>query len=360
MKTARRVSIVCAVIFIGISLLSTSGPTAAFAASKEMIAAAIKEGEVSWLDAIVVPSSAKAIAEAFKKEYGLPDTFNVKHERLASGPIATRVAEEVKANRVTIDLFAAPVPTLYFDLKEYGALLRYDCPEYKNFSRATKVGLFNEPGYWQSAIAQVFAPVTNPKIYPKKIASWNDLLSPDLAGGKITLPAIANGGGPLYCYVGWRKVLSKGYFQDMYKQKVAFDRGSSVDATQQLTQGQILVAITSAFRIVQTGEQTGVELTAHYPKEGVSLLGHPYGILAKAPHPNAAKLLVDFLFSEKGNRLFIEQEGVIAVRDGMKVPEKIRKYSPPLEEIVAIPMDWKSLDSKTLNQFLEEFKEIFK
>jgi hypothetical protein len=58
--------------------------------------------------------------------------------------------------------------------------------------------------------------------------------------------------------------------------------------------------------------------------------------------------------------LFIEQEGVIAVRDGMKVPEKIRKYSPPLEEIVAIPMDWKSLDSKTLNQFLEEFKEIFK
>jgi len=50
---------------------------------------------------------------------------------------------------------------------------------------------------------------------------------------------------------------------------------------------------------------------------------------------------------------------VIAVRDGMKVSERIRKYSPPLEEINAIPMDWKSLDSRTANQFQEEFKEIF-
>jgi ABC-type Fe3+ transport system substrate-binding protein len=82
--------------------------------------------------------------------------------------------------------------------------------------------------------------------------------------------------------------------------------------------------------------------------------------MAKAPHPNAAKLLVDFIFSEKGNKLFIDLEGVIAVRDGMKVSERIRKYSPPLEEINAIPMDWKSLDSGTANQFQEEFKEIFK
>jgi len=42
------------------------------------------------------------------------------------------------------------------------------------------------------------------------------------------------------------------------------------------------------------------------------------------------------------------------------VPEKIRKYSPPISEINAIPMDWKNLDSQTLKQFQDEFKEIFK
>jgi iron(III) transport system substrate-binding protein len=350
----------CVVIFLSLSLISAVGPTPALTATKEMITAAIKEGELSWLDAMFVPESAKVFAEAFKKEYGLPDTFKVSHERLGTGPLATRVAEEVKANRITIDVFGASVPTLYADLKEYGALLRYESPEYAYYTRARKVGLSNELGYYQPAAAQVFVPITNPKIYPKKIASWYDLLAPELKGGKISLPAVATGGSPLYSYIGWRKMLPKSYFMDLYNQKVLFDRGSSVDATQQLAQGQVVVAITSAFRIVQTAAQTGVNLTAHFPKEGALLLAQTYGILAKAPHPNAARLFVDFLFGEKGNRLFIELEGVIAVRDGMKVPEKIKMYSPPLDEINAIPMDWKSLDSRTANQFQEEFKEIFK
>ncbi len=331
-----------------------------FAASKEMIAAAIKEGELSWLDAIVVPASAKVIAEAFKKEYGLPETFKVKHERLGTGPLSTRVGEEVKANRITIDIFAAAVPTLYADLKEYGALLRYDSPEYAHYTRARKVGLFYEPGYWQSAVAYAFAPITNPKLYPKKIASWQDLLDPALKDGKISYPAVAGGGSPLYSYIGWRKILPVSYFAEVAKQKVIYDRGSSVDATQQLTQGQIFVAITNPFRIMQTAAQTGVDLAAHFPKEGVALLGQPYGILAKAPHPNAAKLFIDFLFSEKGMKLYIDLEGTIAIRDGMKVPEKIRKYSPPLDEVTAIPMDWKTIDSATADKFLEEFKGIFK
>jgi iron(III) transport system substrate-binding protein len=359
MKKAKRVSVLGGVIFVGISLLSTLGPTAAFAASKEMIAAAIKEGELNWLDAIIVPESAKAIESAFKKEYGLPDTFKIRHERLATGPISTRVTEEVKANRVTIDIFAAAVPAFFSDLKDANALLRYDSPEYKNYSQARKVGLPNEPGFWQSAVAFTQIPLTNPKLYPKRITSWYDLLDPSLKGGKLSLPTVAAGGGPLYSYVGWRKVLPKSFFMDVYKQQVTYDRGSSVDATKQLLQGNTLVAVTAAFRIVQAADQSGVELVAHFPKEGVLLLGQPYGILAKAPHPNAAKLFIDFLYSEQGMKLYVDLEGVITLRDGMKVPDKIRKYSPPISEINAIPMDWKNLDSQTLKQFQDEFKEIF-
>jgi iron(III) transport system substrate-binding protein len=360
MDILRKASAVFLVILLFAVTIGSLNPSPVLAASKEMIAAAVKEGELSWLDAIVVPSSAKVIAEAFKKEYGLPDSFKVNHERLGTGPLSTRVAEEVKANRITIDIFAAAVPTLYADLKEYGALLRYDSPEYTNYTRARKVGLFFDPGYYQSAVAYVFAPITNPKLYPKKIGSWYDLLAQDLKGEKISFPPVSTGGSPLYTYIGWRKILPKSYFADLYKQKVVYDRGSSVDATQQLTQGQVFVALTNPFRIMQTAAQTGIDLAAHFPKEGVALLGQPYGILAKAPHPNAAKLFIDFLFGEKGMKLYIDLEGVIAIRDGMKVPEKIKKYSPPLEELNVIPMDWKSIDSRAATQYQEEFKEIFK
>ncbi len=360
MSATKSVSFLCGVLLIWVFLVSSSGPTAAFAASKEMIASAIKEGEVTWLDAMCVPASAKVFGEAFKKEYGLPDTFKVNHQTLGTGPLSTRVAEEVKANRVTIDVFGASVPTFFADLKSANALLHFDSPEYKQFSQARKIGLPNEPGYWQAAIAQIFAPITNPKRYSKPITSWYDLLDPGLKGGKISFPAVASGGGPLYCYVGWRKVLPKSFFVDVSKQQVVFDRGSAVDATQRLAQGETFVAITSAFRIMQTAAQSGVDLVAHFPKEGLLVMGQPYGILAKAPHPNAAKLFIDFIFSEKGNRLFVDLEGVITVRDGMKAPEKIRKYSPPISEINAIPLDWRSLDSQSLNQYQEEFKEIFR
>jgi iron(III) transport system substrate-binding protein len=359
MRSIRQLFAVGLVILLSAQVLAWV-PSTAFAASKEMIAAAIKEGELSWLDAIVVPASVKLIGDAFKKEYGLPDNFKINHERLGTGPLATRVSEEVKANRVTIDIFAAAVPTLYADLKDYGALLRYDSPEYAYYTKARKVGLFYEPGYWQSAVAYAFAPITNPKLYPKKITSWQDLLDPALKDGKISYPAVPGGGSPLYSYIGWRKILPVSYFAEVAKQKVIYDRGSSVDATQQLTQGQVLLALTNPFRIMQTAEQTGVDLAAHFPKEGVTLLGQPYGILAKAPHPNAAKLFIDFLFSEKGMKLYIDLEGPIAIRDGMKVPEKIRKYSPPIDEITVIPMDWKTIDSATADKFLEEFKGIFK
>jgi len=360
MERSRILFVLCVAVFLLAAVLSPNGASTGLAASKEMIAAAIKEGEVSWLDAIVVPPTAKALEEAFKKEYGLPATFKVKHERLGTGPLSTRVAEEVKANRVTIDIFAAAVPTLYSDLKDYGALLRYESPEFAHYSQARKVGLPYEPGYWQSAVAYVFAPITNPKLYPKKIASWQDFLDPALKGGKILYPNIMGGGSPLYSYAGWRKILPKSYFEQIAKQQVAFDRGSSVDATQQLTQGQVLVALTNPFRIMQTAEQTGLDLAAHFPKEGVLLLGQPYGILAKAPHPNAAKLFIDFLYSEKGMKMYVDLEGIIAIRDGMKVPDKIKKYSPPLGDLTAIPMDWKTLDTNTLNKYQEEFKEIFR
>ena len=169
MMMAKKVLAYCGVVFLLVSISITLQPALSSAASKEIIAAAIKEGELTWLDGMCLPESAKVLIEAFKKEYGLPDTFKVKHERLGTGPLSTRVAEEVKANRFTIDVFAAAVPTLYADLKEHGALLRYDSPEYAHFTRSRTVGLSNEPGYWQSAFAYAFAPLTNPKIYPRRL-----------------------------------------------------------------------------------------------------------------------------------------------------------------------------------------------
>lgn len=348
--------------FLIVALLCVWIPSAlAFTAEQEkMIAAAKKEGALNWIESIVIPPSAKVIGEAFKKHYGLPASFKINHQRKGTGPTTTTVAQEVQSGKVTIDVFAAAAPAFFADLKKAGALMGYASPEYANYTMARKAGLPYNTGYWQAAGAYCFAPITNPKVFKRKISSWYDLLAPDLKGNKIMWPNVRKGGSPLYTYYGMRQVLPKSFFEKLAKQEIVFDRGSSIDATQRLTQGEVVVTITNPFRIVQTAANSGVALEAHFPnKEGIVLLGQPYGILAKAPHPNAAKLFIDFMYSEKGMKVYIDMEKVIAVRDNMNVPDDIKKFSPPISELNVIPIDWTKLTEADLKKYQQEFGEIF-
>lgn len=342
------------------SILLSFSIAAAKNTDSKIVTAAIKEGSLNWLDSIVVPSSAKVLANEFKKYYNLPESFNINHERIRSGALCTRVAEEIKAGKVLADIFGVPGGAFFEDLIKAKALLKYDSPESKFFKHSQEIGLSNFPGYWQSAVASAFAPITYPNSCRKNITSWYDLLDPQFKNQKISFPVISAGGGPLLAYIGWRQVLPKSFFEELVKQKPTFDRGSSLDATQRLLQKESLVAITSAFRVMQASQKSGVEMKAHFPKEGVMVAGIAYAILAEAPHPNAAKLFYDFLLSEKGNKLYIDLEGTIAIRDGSVVSDKVKKYSPPLEEINAISFDLSKLDNKMEKKYKDEFKEIFK
>lgn len=324
----------------------------------DKVQAAIKEGSLNWIDAVVDAGSAQKMIAAFKHHYNLPDSFQVQEQQLGTGPLASRVQEEVKAGKITIDLFAVADPALLYDLKNANVLLSYDSPEYQYYSKARAAGLTYEPGYWQSAIAYCFAPITNPKYYSKPINSWLDLLSPDLQGQKIEWPDPTSSQSALYTYIALKSVLPPTYFADLAKQQPTMGT-SSQQQTANIAQGQNLVTITNPFRIVQTSAQTGIALSAWFPKEGVPVLGHPYAILAQSPHPNAAKLFIDWLYSEEGMKMYIDLIAPIAIRDGLTVPDSIKPYSPPLDQIKAIPIAWKSLDTATLGKYRAEAAQIF-
>ena len=323
-----------------------------------LIQAARQERALDWLDAVVVPASAIKFEEAFKRRCGLPD-LKINHQRLSTGEVTTRVQEEVKAGRVTVDIFAVAAPRLFYALKEVGALYQYDSREHKYYESAKKAGLTFEPGYWLSPVAYTFSPVTNPKFYARDIASWYDILDPKLKG-KIYMPNAGGTEAPLYHFIGLRQVLPRSYFEQIAALSPVMGGGSSVEATQKLASGEQWVSITNAFRLIQVVVQTGVIMKAFYPKEGTPMLGHAYAILSKAPHANAAKLFLDFLFSEEGQTLYTALEGTIAARDGLKVPDYVRRYSPPLATIKSIPIDWKHLDDNALNSAREEWRQIFK
>src|SRR5690606_3768313 len=68
-----------------------AAPPASQDALRKTIAAAVKEGEISYWDAVIQPSTNNALAEAFRKHYGLSSDFKVSYSLSSTGALVTRV-----------------------------------------------------------------------------------------------------------------------------------------------------------------------------------------------------------------------------------------------------------------------------
>jgi ABC-type Fe3+ transport system substrate-binding protein len=80
-------------------------------------------------------------------------------------------------------------------------------------------------------------------------------------------------------------------------------------------------------------------------------------ILKKAPHPNAAKLWVDFMLSDEGQTLVVRGEALISGRAGFNSP--LPDYAPPIESLKLIPVDWRGLSTDELKKIRAEWTGLF-
>jgi ABC-type Fe3+ transport system substrate-binding protein len=79
------------------------------------------------------------------------------------------------------------------------------------------------------------------------------------------------------------------------------------------------------------------------------------GISAHAPHPNAAKLFLDFFHSEVAQITLLE-EGYAVGRLGLKSKHPV--FPRPIYDIKAIPVDWRKITTKDRNNAREEFRRL--
>jgi ABC-type Fe3+ transport system substrate-binding protein len=136
--------------------------------------------------------------------------------------------------------------------------------------------------------------------------------------------------------------------------------------TQEITQKLItceygIAAFNLHGRVYQTHrEDPKSQLVSANPREGIVILGSELAILKGAPHPNAAKLFVDFLLSEEGARVFTAGEGALVFREGFKYPPEVAPYLPPLDQVKAVPMDWAKITKQDRDRAFENFRKAFR
>ena len=286
---------------------------------EKIVEQAKAEGELSWYTSLP-EAAAQAVLQQFNQLYPSIKTSLV---RGSTFDIVKRVDGEVKTGKTQCDALHVLDVAAFVDLKRRGELYRYVSAEDKSFAQAYK-----DPGYWTAmrAVTLSIGYDTSRLKPPQVPKSWQDLLKPEWRG-KIGLKDASTAGTAYTLYYFLRDLYGYSYWQKLAAQKPRLYRAAS-DMLTGLKAGEIEVAagLTDAgtYRAV-TQDKQPVALVA--PAEGLPMMLGPIAIAADAPHPNCAKLFVDFVLSKEG------QTSLRALSNSYSV----RTDVPPPDSQVALP-----------------------
>jgi iron(III) transport system substrate-binding protein len=306
--------------------------------TQKLIDGAKKEGALVWYMSASI-EDAQAILLAFSKKYPFLKT---DFFRAGSARLFNRIMNEARAGKVLFDLVAVRGLETH-QLVKAGLLQPYVSPE----SAAYPAGFKDSKGYWVDYFDSYNVIGYNTQLVAREQApkSWEDLLDPKWKG-KIALDE------ENFSWYGamtqkWGKEKTQRYMRALAKQDIQLRNGQTLIA-QLMAAGEFSVAMVLAHRIEKMKEQ-GAPVAWVTTLDPVTVSLHPIGIAAKAPHPNAAKLFVDFILSKDGQQLLLSIERTPA-RPGIDTKMEARKL-----KLFPMPPEL----GERYEQFQKEFREIF-
>jgi iron(III) transport system substrate-binding protein len=326
-----------------------------------LIEAARKEGKFVWATNAINVDTCKALEKTFKELYGLPNLdVNLTYE--SSSVIQRRIDTEVRADKVSQDVVMQATPIWFHSLLRRGGLMQYTSPEDKAYIYSAQLKMM-VPGYWVAERLQIQTIAWNPKAVPGvKITGWTDLFDPRLKG-KIVVGDAGRAETMALAYMAHRTVLPKKFFEDLNKMGVTLIFRTE-RARQSVVAGEFALSTYMTARHVFTASKEGVQLDICYPKEGIAALPLASVILAKAPHPNAAKLFIDFFRSVKAIHITSEHNPYTYTRPVPPLPdaklnEFVTRIAPPADKIKIIPQDFSKITGEDVKKWQEEFVDVF-
>jgi iron(III) transport system substrate-binding protein len=290
MKVASR----CVLAIAAIGLLAPF----ARAADPTLVAAAKKEGEVTWYTTLIVNQMARPAADAFQRKYGI----KVNYVRNETSDIIRRILNESQAGQIQADVLdgtsGAPV------LKRANALQKW----LPAVAAQLPKEYMDPEGYWIATSLYVQAIAYNTEQVKKEEAphSLEDLLDPKWKG-KIALSdsPSAPGVGGFIGFVLGSMGENRGidYLKNLARQNVSILQVSTRQVLDQVIAGEYAIAAHALNHHVAFSANRGAPIAwvQTKPETMASLL--VLGLL-RGPHPNAGKLLIDFLMSDEGQAIF--------------------------------------------------------
>jgi ABC-type Fe3+ transport system substrate-binding protein len=267
-----------------------------------LIEAAKKEKEVVWYTTQIVNQFVRPLAAAFEKKYGI----KVSYARANTVETAVKILNESRAGKPQVDVFdgtTTPEP-----LKKEGYVLQWLPDAAKTYPAEYK----DREGYWVATNLYVLTPAFNTTLIPKgtEPRTLQALLDPKWRGHMAWGSSASNSAGA--GFIG--TVLSEmgedkgmAYLRELSKQKIAGIGSAAREVLDQVIAGEYSLAlqIFNHHAVISAKKGAPVEWIPMEPATGVL---SAVSVHKSAPHPNAGKLLVDFLVSREGQELFRSAE----------------------------------------------------
>ncbi len=325
-----------------------SAAPAAVNITPELIAAAKKEGRVHWYTAMDLTMS-EAYARAFEAKF---PGIAVKVERSGAERVFSRIAQEYASKIHNVDMVNTTDSAHALAWRDNGWLEPMVTDDVaQHWPAAHK----SPEGYWAthriifSVIGYNTALVKTADI-PK---SYADLLDPKWTG-KLVKAHPAYSGGTLTATHAMVRALGWDYFEKIAKLKV-LQVQSAVDPPKKIALGERAAMIDGADYLLLAAKDKGAPVEAVYAEEGAPIINSPNVLFKAAPNPNAARLLLAWMFSAEGQKTLVDISGLY-------VPHKqvaAKAGRRPLASIKIMPEDPEAM-LKEADAIKEKYAAIFK
>ncbi|MGH6725198.1 MAG: ABC transporter substrate-binding protein [Pseudolabrys sp.] len=322
---------------------------------RALIEGAKKEGAVTVLNPQFSDWTGQHLGEGFVKRYGLGPNFKFNNLRKGTGATVAQTRQEIQAGKHTVDILIVSAPGFFDEAAKRGAFEKLDSGYWKNHEAGVKAaGQYSNYPYVVVPFAYTFQPVWNsscPGMEHFSVSSYADVLKPELKGKTIasdltksftydnTALALEEHGMKLDDL--WTKLKATDpliEFRTEAKMQMVVSCQRPLDMWN-LT-GRVYQDVLKKpdmFKILKFGTY----------KEGQVMLGNQAAVIKGAPHPNAAKLFIEYLLSKPGTDVFVVGEMMYSFMKDYTPPPEAQKYLFDMKKTKLIGLkDWVAAQAK--------------
>lgn len=284
------------------------------AAWAKVVAEAKREGVVTLYSTAFVADIGRRITQDFRNRYGI-------RLEILSGTgsiLRDKIVTEQGIKKQIGDVFIIGGAGSTTDLVLRGAAdkIAHELPAVRDKAAFKVDPVYSPGGEMLNWVISYSSFVFNSNLAKSEdLSSFQDLLAPRWKSKIVSPdPRTTGGGGPFYYVLRYHKVVDIDFYQRLAKHDIKEWGGNPREAIRMVGRGEFPIYVGGSTDTAAPIIAEGAPVKVAAPEEGNTVTIGTILVVKGAPHPNAARLFINWLLSPEGQISYGESSGSTPIR----------------------------------------------